>query len=228
MGALGKAAGKAVLASQRTRDRVRRARLVADLRRSAWLVGAEVDLDLPADLLVGKDITVQVEPGSRNRFVLGPGSRIEDGVVLMLKGGSVLGGPRIELRRGVVLNIAGTLRLDGDNPVSWGSVIHCSASVHLEEMAGIAEHVTIADSSHFFTTPDEHFWHNVRTGAVRVGRNTWICPKVTLTRTADVGAHCIVGAGSVVIGAVPDGHLASGVPAVVSPLPLPWDAGRKA
>ena len=34
----------------------------------------------------------------------------------------------------------------------------------------IAEQVTIADSSHFFTTPDEHFWHNVRRGRVRVGR----------------------------------------------------------
>ena len=125
------------------------------------------------------------------------------------------------------MNLAGHLRLDGDNPVSWGTVVHCSNDIHLEEMAGIAEQVTIADSSHYFTTPDEHFWHNVTKGSVHVGRNTWICPKVTLTRNADVGSHCIVGAGSVVVGAVPDGHLASGVPAVASPLPLPWATPKK-
>jgi acetyltransferase-like isoleucine patch superfamily enzyme len=222
MGALGKAAGVVLLTSSTARERARRARFVANVRRAAWQVGAEVELDLPPDLLVGKDVTVQVEPGSRNRLVLGPGSRIDDRALLMLKGGSVLGGPRIEVRRDVVLNVAGTLRLDGDNPLSWGTVVHCSSDVHLEPMAGIAEHVTIADSSHFFTTPDEHFWHNVRTGSVRVGRNTWVCPKATLTRGADVGSHCIVASNSVVTGPVPDGHLASGVPARTTPLPLPW------
>ena len=60
-------------------------------------------------------------------------------------------------------------------------------------------------------------------GMLKILCNTWICPKVTLTRTADVGSHCIVAAGSVVVGSVPDGHLASGVPATSSPMRLPWN-----
>jgi acetyltransferase-like isoleucine patch superfamily enzyme len=60
---------------------------------------------------------------------------------------------------------------------------------------------------------------------VRVGYNTWICPKVTLAKGADVGAHCIVASNSVVVSKVPDGSLASGVPAEVRPLPLPWTTG---
>ena len=68
--------------------------------------------------------------------------------------------------------------------LSWNSVIHCSNRVTIEEMAGLAEQVTVADSSHYFTTPDDHFWHNVRLGEVSIGRNTWICPKVTLARGA--------------------------------------------
>jgi acetyltransferase-like isoleucine patch superfamily enzyme len=208
------------------RQRLRRALLVARVRRTARRVGATVDLDLAPDLFLGRRVTVTVMPETHSVVRFGPGSRIEDGVLLMLKGGQLEAGPRVELRRDVVVNLAGRLRIDGDTPISWNSVIHCSNDVHLEEMAGLAEQVTVADSSHFFTTPDEHFWHNVRKGAVRVGRNTWICPKVTLTRTADVGSHCIVGAGSVVVGVVPDGHLASGVPATSSPLPLPWRAAE--
>jgi len=37
-----------------------------------------------------------------------------------------------------------------------------------------------------------------------------------------IGRGCIVGAGSVVVGEVPAGSLASGVPATFRPLPLPW------
>ena len=206
----------------RLQQRWRRVALRAQVRRVARRAGGTVELDLAPDLVLGRGITVTVMQGTHSVVRIGPGSKVEDRVLLMLKGGRLEGGPRIELRRDVIVNLAGTLRLDGDNPISWNTVVHCSNDIHLEAMAGIAEHCTLADSSHYFTTPDEHFWHNVRVGSIRVGSNTWICPKVTLTRNADVGTHCIVGAGSVVVGKVPDGHLASGVPAVATPLDLPW------
>lgn len=204
------------------RRRARRAAFLAQTRSAARMVRASVDLDVAEDLRVGRDVRVTFEPGSRNVLHVGPGSTFEDRVLIMLKGGSVELGPRVEIRRDVVLNVAGRLRVEGDTPISWGSVLHCSTEVVLEPMVGLAEQVTVADSSHYFTEPDVHFWHNVRTGTVRIGRNTWICPKATVTRGADVGACCIVGSGSVVTGRVPDGHLASGVPAVARPLPLPW------
>lgn len=205
----------------------RRAGFLAAVRAAAAWVGAEVDLDVARDVRVGRGVRVTFEPGSRNRLAIGPGSSLQDRVLVMLKGGTVELGPRVELRRDVVLNVAGRLVLRGDNPVSWNSVIHCSEWVELDVMAGLAEQVTLADSSHFFTTPDEHFWHNVRRGSVTIGRNTWVCPKATLARGARVGAHCIVGSGSVVVGEVPDGSLASGVPAQVRPLPLPWRAAAE-
>ncbi|HUR51598.1 MAG TPA: acyltransferase [Mycobacteriales bacterium] len=206
------------------RGRARRALFVARIRRTAKRVGSTVELHLEPDLEVGREIEVKVMPGTHTYVRLGPGSRIEDRVMLMLYGGRLEGGPRIGFRRDVIVNVTGLLRMDGDNTLSWNAILHCSNDVHLEEMAGVAEQATVADSSHFFTTPDEHFWHNVRKGSVRIGRNTWICPKVTVTRNADIGSHCIVAAGSVVIGTVPDGHMASGVPATCKPMPLPWRA----
>ncbi|MCW2600400.1 MAG: hypothetical protein JWM02_2229 [Frankiales bacterium] len=222
MSKLGHVAGRLVRRADQTIRQARRAALVAQIRKAAWLAGATVELDLRDDLVVGVGVRVMVEPGTHSVLRLGAQSRIDDRVFIMLKGGKLLAGDRVELRRDVVVNVTGTLRIDGDTPISWGSVIHCSNDIWLERMAGVAEQVTIADSSHFFTNPDEHFWHNVRKGSVRVGQNTWICPKATLTRGTDVGNHCIVAAGSVVTGVVPDGHMASGVPAVVRPLSLPW------
>jgi len=200
----------------------RRAAFVARIRAAAAWNHATIDLEVADDVVVGRGVRVTFQPWSENRLRIGPACRIEDDVLIQLKSGSIVLGERVELRRGVVLNVAGRLEMQGHNPVSWNSVIHCSNEVTLGRMAGIAEQVTIADSSHYFTTPDEHFWHNVRVGSVSVGYNTWICPKVTLARGAAVGAHCIVGSNSVVVGPVPDGSLASGVPAEIRPLSLPW------
>jgi hypothetical protein len=206
----------------RPRQRFRRAAFIVRLKVAARRRYARVELHLAPDLDLGRRITVTVMPGTSSVLRIGPGSKIEGGVTIMLKGGRLEAGPRMELRRGVIVNLAGVLTMECDNAISWGTIVHCSNEIYMEPMAGIAEYATIADSSHFFTTPEEHFWHNVRKGSVRIGRNTWICPKATLTRGADVGAFCIVAAGSVVVGSVPDGHMASGVPAVLRPMALPW------
>jgi len=200
----------------------RRRAFIARVRIAAAEAHATVDLTVAPDVVIGRNVEVVIEPWSNNVLQIGAESRIEDRVLIQLKGGTIRLGDRVSIRRDCVLNVAGELTMDGDTPVSWGSVIHCSTSIHLERMVGLAEQVTLADSSHFFTEPEAHFWHNIRTGSIDIGRNTWLCPKVTVTRDAKIGSHCIIGAGSVVVGEVPAGSLASGVPATFRPLPLPW------
>lgn len=54
-----------------------------------------------------------------------------------------------------------------------------------------------------------------RVEPVEVGDHAWIAADVTLLRGARVGAHCVIGARSLVTGVVPDHSLAFGVPARV-------------
>jgi acetyltransferase-like isoleucine patch superfamily enzyme len=206
----------------------RRKALIAQIKATAIWNDATVDLRIDPDVRIGRRVRVTVEPWSHNVLHVGSGSWIDDDVLLQLKGGQVLVGPRVQLRRSLVLNVAGRLECAGDNVVSWNTVIHCSADVHIGSRTIIGEHVTIADSSHYFTAPEDHVWHNVRRGSVRIGDNTWICAKATLGRGADVGSHCIIGGNTVVTGEVPDGSIASGVPAVVRPLALPWTTDKPA
>jgi acetyltransferase-like isoleucine patch superfamily enzyme len=207
-----------------------RAAFLARVRAAALRANAEVTLDVAPDVWIGHDVRVTFERNCPpSRLVLGPGVALEDRVLIRFNGGSAEFGRRCRLRRDVIVNVGGgRLTLDTDATVSWGSVLHCAQRVELAEMAGIAEQVTIADTNHFFTTPDAFFWHNARTKPVYVGRNTWICPKVSITPGARVGDHCIVTASSVVVGEIPDGSLATGVPAVAKPMALPWNRPRKA
>lgn len=206
----------------------RRAAFVARVKATAAWHDATVDVVVAPDVRIGRDVRVTVEPWTHNVLHIGSGSLLGDRVLIQLKGGEVLLADGVQVRQDTVLNVSGRLDCEGQNLISWACVIHCSNDIRIGRQTIIGEYTTIADSVHFFTTPEEDVYHNVRAGSVAIGRNTWVCAKATLGRGADVGSHCIVGSNSVVTADVPDGSLASGVPAVVRPLQLPWAAEKQA
>lgn len=200
----------------------RRAAFVARVQLAAAAADATVDLQVADDVRVGRGVRVTFAPWTANVLHVGAGSLLEDAVRLQLKGGEVRVGERVEVRRGTLMNVAGRLDVGDDTILSWGCVLHCSEAVRIGEMVLVGEYSTFADSSHFFTAPDETAWHNVRSAPIEVGRGCWFGAKTTVARGGRIGAHCIVAASSVVVGEVPEGSLASGVPAQVRPLDLPW------
>lgn len=200
----------------------RRRSFIARAHLAAAAAHATVDLHVHPDVVFGRNVRVTFEPWSHNVLHIGPECLLDDGVLINLYGGTIRIGDLVRIRRNCVLNVAGELALDGDQLLSWGTVVHCHARIHLERMVVVSEYSTLVDSSHHFTEPEAFIWHNVRAGSIEVGRNTWIAAHAIITRDAKIGSHCIIAGGSVVIGEVPSGSLASGVPATVRPLSLPW------
>jgi virginiamycin A acetyltransferase len=58
---------------------------------------------------------------------------------------------------------------------------------------------------------------------VTIGRDSWIGDRAVIM--ADVGKHCVIGAGAVVTKPIPDYAVATGVPARVVKSRLPTDNG---
>lgn len=222
MTALGGPLRSALSRQQQAAAALRRTRFVAQVKTLAWQKDATVELDLAPDVTIGRGLEISIDVGSHSVLRLGAGSSLGNQVTLAFKGGRLLGGERVEIRHRCVVNLTGVLVLEGDNVFSWGTALHCANDIHIGHKVGAAEGVSIADSNHFFTTEDEHFWHNVRLGSVRIGANTWLCPKSTVVMGADIGSHCIVASSAVVTGVIPSGSLAAGAPAVAKPLRLPW------
>ncbi|MDQ3503565.1 MAG: acyltransferase [Actinomycetota bacterium] len=203
---------------------LRRAAFIARVRAAAASVDATVDLRVADDVRLGAGVRVVFAPWTANELVIAGGCLLDDAVRVQLKGGGVHIGERVEVRRMTLMNVAGRLEIGDDTLVSWGCVLHCSEGIRIGPRVLIAEYSTFADSSHYFTAPDETAWHNVRSTPIEVGGGTWLGAKATLARGAKVGAHCIVASNSLVVGTVPDGSLASGVPAEARPLRLPWSS----
>jgi maltose O-acetyltransferase len=223
------ALGQAKRREQQLTAASRRTRLAAFSARLAVLarwVDATVDLELAPDVALGRRIRLVLWPGSHSIVRVAAGSRIGDGVTLILKGGELDCGLDTDIRAGCVLSVGGLVELAGSNILGYGTTVHCADRISLGAMTSASERVTLTDSSHYFTEPGAFFYHNVRTAPVDIGVNTWLCAGSVVTRGSTVGDHCVISANSVVSGDVPAGHLASGVPAAARRLELPWQ-GRE-
>ena len=192
-----------------TRVVLGRLTVLARLRRSS------VELDVAPDLRLGRRVRFNVQPGSRNRVRIGPGSSIADDVMIHLKGGTLDWGPRTEVRRGTVFNVAGTLRLEGRNIIAYGNVIHCATSISMGECASTNEYVSIIDSTHHHDGESDFFYENTTAAPITIGANVWICNKASVLMGTTIGANSVVASHSVVNRDVPEATVVGGLPAKV-------------
>lgn len=94
--------------------------------------------------------------------------------------------------------------------------VSAAASVVLEDDVILSACVSIVDSEHTFRGDNPNTLYNpLDVAPVRVGRGTLVGANAVILAGSDIGEHCIIGAGSVVRGTIPDHSIAVGAPARV-------------
>ncbi len=204
--------------------RARRALLVRRLRLAALMVGSELDLHIELDAVIGRDVSIEIAPGTKNRLHIGPGCKLGDGTRILLKGGDAELAGWDDLRPGCTLNISGRLRIGTAVSVGSGTMFHVAHDVTVGARCAFAEYVTVVDTTHIATEPDAAMALGTAAGSVVIGEGCFIAAKVTIPRNSRVGSHCVIGASSVVVGEVPARTFVSGVPARhVKDVQVPWE-----
>ena len=212
-----------------TQFSLRRMTFIARTRTHAFWQRSTVDIDLARDVKLGRGVRATIDTRTHNVLRVGPNCTIGDRVLLVLKGGRIEMADWVEIRRDVVLTVAGRLSFGGHNTLQPAVGIHCDESVVIGRMVGIGERTTIVDSAHFFTGPDDWMADNLKTAPIEIGYHAWIGAKATIGKNVTIGDHSVVAANALVLDDVPEGHLASGVPAVVvRPVRRPWVEGNGA
>ena len=191
----------------------RRTMFVIGVQARARVARATVDLDVAPDARFEGRISVYIQPGTKNRLVIGRKCRIQNGVLLELKGGVIELGKSVELRRNTVLNVSGHLRMEESNIISYGNTVHCADRITLAPFASCSEYVTIADSRHFHTDEQTFFYDNIDSAPVAIGRNVWLANKSSVLMGVTIGDYSTVAGHSVVTKDVPPKTLVAGAPA---------------
>jgi lipopolysaccharide O-acetyltransferase len=132
-------------------------------------------------------------------------------------------GRRVWIGQGAWLEVGGAALESRDPVIRMGDgvvlrhhvTVSAAESIVIEDEVLIAAWTSIYDSDHTIGPDRNAIWYPHVTAPVRIGRGTWIGERVAVLRGADIGRHCIVGANSVVKGAIPDYSVAAGAPARV-------------
>ena len=142
----------------------------------------------------------------------GPGFRIEAPM-----GGTFICGDHNHFRLGFVAELArhgSRIEIGNDCHFTYESVIQCGTNIHIEDRCIFGQSSIVFDDAHRFrdlTKPMLEQGYEHRT--VRIHHDVFTTTKCTIM--ADIGAHTVVGANSVVSRPLPPGVLAVGAPARV-------------
>jgi acetyltransferase-like isoleucine patch superfamily enzyme len=167
------------------------------------------------NVTIGRNVLLEVYAPGTNVLELNDDSYVLDGVRLMLRSGTIVLGPRSNLRDYVQVKSEGALILGEEVSICYGSVLHCTERIELHDLVGTGERVTMIDSEKRHDGSDTHFLRQpLRVDPVVIGRNTFIAANAVITHGTRVGPNAVIGAGAVLTGGdYPGGHIIAGAPA---------------
>lgn len=123
----------------------------------------------------------------------------------------------MEIGRGVVIDrgarivVRAGLKIGPDTYIGKNVTIIAFDEVTIGARALIAENVSLHSEDHGPPGNREAF----TMAPIRIGEDAWLCAGVVVTKGSDIGDSATVGANAVVLGHVPAGALAVGIPARV-------------
>jgi acetyltransferase-like isoleucine patch superfamily enzyme len=164
--------------------------------------GTNVVLRHPKKIVVGDNVVVD------DQCCLDAKGRTNAGIVL--EDGVFVG-------RNTILSCKnGDIVLEQEANVGFNVEVFSAARVRVGARTLIAAYTYLVGGDHLYDRTDVPVLHQGRTArGIDVGENTWLGAHVVVTDGATIGRDAIVGAGSVVIGDVPEFHIVAGSPARV-------------
>lgn len=108
------------------------------------------------------------------------------------------------------------LRIGDGVLVGKGSGIVAHASITIGDDVFTGHHVYITDANHGYVDPELPVGHQFAPPRpVVIGAGSWLGHGTIVLPGAEIGSHAVIGAGSVVVGRIPDYAIAVGNPARV-------------
>jgi acetyltransferase-like isoleucine patch superfamily enzyme len=169
---------------------------------------------------VGRNVVFGVNVALRHphKIHIGDNVVIDDLCCLDAKGTDNAGlriGNGVFVGRNTILSCKnGDIVLDDDANVGFNVEVFSAARVRVGKRVLIAAYTYLVGGDHLYDRTDIPVLQQGRTArGIEVDDNVWLGAHVVVTDGSRVGRDAIVGAGSVVIGEVPEFHIAAGSPA---------------
>jgi acetyltransferase-like isoleucine patch superfamily enzyme len=171
---------------------------------------------------VGRDVTFGAHVVLRHphKIAIGNNVVIDDGCCLDAKGTTNQGiviGDGVFVGRGTILSCKnGDIILEDHANIGFNVEVFSAGRVRIGKHVLVAAYTYLVGGDHLYDRVDVPVLYQGRTAqGIDVGDNVWLGAHVVVTDGARIGRDAIVGAGAVVVGEIPEFHVAAGVPAKV-------------
>ena len=164
--------------------------------------GAHVVLRHPHKIAIGDNVVIDDAccldaKGTTNQgIVIGEGAFVGRNTILSCKNGDIL--------------------LEDHANIGFNVEIFSASRVRVGKSVLIAAYTYLVGGDHLYDRVDVPVLYQGRTAqGIDVGDHVWLGAHVVVTDGSRIGRDAIVGAGAVVVGEIPEFHIAAGVPAKV-------------
>lgn len=121
-------------------------------------------------------------------------------------------GKKIKFGRHVTFRKSFSLMIDKNAKISIGNNVFFNNYCTISSMSGVSigndcifgEGVKIYDNDHAFNKEAKIKDSGYHVSAIEIGDNCWIANNVIILRGAKIGSNCVIGAGCIVRGGIPD------------------------
>ena len=108
-------------------------------------------------------------------------------------------------RFSVIIEDNASLKIGDNCKFNYDCSIACLGKIDIGANSIFGENVKIYDHNHHFNKKGVLFFNQgMSIGKVEIGENCWIGSNVVVLKDAHIGNNCVIGAGCVVSGIVPD------------------------
>lgn len=133
--------------------------------------------------------------GWNSRLVFGRGSDITLGSRLISDGRMVM-----------IVDDGASLRIGSGVYFNEQAMISCKGSIHIGDGCKFGPNVKLFDNNHRFD-PVNGVTNAHSVGSISIGDHSWIGANAVILKGAQIGRNCVIGAGCVVSGTIPDGSV---------------------
>ena len=110
----------------------------------------------------------------------------------------------------------GNIEIDDEANIGFNAEVFSASRVRVGKKVLVAAYCYLVGGDHLYDRIDIPVLDQGRTArGIEVDDNAWLGTHVVVTDGSRVGKDCIIGAGAVVIGEIPDFHIGAGTPARV-------------
>lgn len=138
---------------------------------------------------------------------------VEDCELVYLKRSFGYCGEHVVLKRGVIVDNPGNLRIGSHTHVGAGTHLRCGAMIEIGEWCQIASYVIMTTTNH--KIDGGRYFDNFTQSDVVIGNNVWIGSNAIILPGITVGDNSVIAAGAVVTRSVPRNVVVGGVPAKI-------------